>query len=141
MSLNLPRIAAALNAYPWTPGCLTSGERVPTYCAVGAMLRYAGVAQDHIAYAQGPDFWYLYGPLLQSEYGIPDVETAMNVMAANDSADSQADAIERVLAVLTGTIDIRTLMRQHASAKPTPSAQPSWSSEPEDDAGSLALVS
>jgi hypothetical protein len=142
MSLNVPRIAAALNAYPWTPGCLTSRERmVPTYCAVGAMLRYAGVAQEHIASAQGPDFWERYGPLLQSEYGIPDLQTAMFVMGANDSARSQGEAIERVLGVLTGAIDFDALMREVAGLKPVPAPEPAWKSEPDDDAGSLALVS
>jgi len=142
MSLNLPRIAAALNAYPWTPGRLTSRqEMVPTYCAIGAMLRYAGVAQDHIAHAHGRDFWERYGPLLQSEYGIPDEETAAHVMAANDTASSHGQAIERVLYVLTGAVDLDTLMRQSAGTKPTPAADALWKSEPEDDAGSLALIS
>ena len=139
-SLDLPKIAAALNAYPWTPGLLTSCGRVPTYCAIGAMLRYAGVAQDHIAAANGPAFWSLYGPLLQSEYGIPDIETAGHVMAANDSASSQAEAIDQVLGVLTGTIDFETIMRKQAGIKPAPAAEPSWKAEPEDDTGSLALV-
>ncbi len=141
MSLNLPKIAAALNAYPWTPGCLTSRDRkVPTYCAIGAMLRYAGVAQDHIASAQGPDFWGLYGPLLRSEYGIPDAETALTVMAANDSADSQAEAIERVLGVLTGALNLGALMHEAAGGKPVPMPDGAWQSEPDDDAGSLALA-
>jgi len=146
MPLDLPRIAAALNAYPWTPGRLTKrGKAAPTtYCAVGALLRYAGVAQEHIACAEGStgvNFWNLYGPLLQSEYGIPDERTAWYVMMANNSASSQGEAIERVLGVLTGAIELETLMRQDAVVKPTPAPAPAWESEPDDDAGSLALVS
>ncbi len=101
MPLNLPRIAAALNAYPWTLGCLTErASGPPTYCAIGALLRYAGVPQDRIACAAGA-FWILYAPLLRSEYGIADETTVQRIIAANDGADSQAEAIERVLGILT----------------------------------------
>ncbi|MFN2567103.1 MAG: hypothetical protein ABR499_19060 [Gemmatimonadaceae bacterium] len=145
MPLNLPRIAAALNAYPWMPGRLTrSGRTAPTYCAIGALLRYAGVAQDHIACAEGPSgvhLWAVYGQLLESEYGIPDMKTAKRVMAANDSASSQAEAIERVLGALTGAFDpyaLRHATPDTASA-PKPGTVPAWESGPDDGAGSLAL--
>lgn len=145
MPLDLPRIAVALNAYPWTPGRLTRrGKTAPTtYCAIGALLRYAGVAQEHIACADGStgaNLWNRYGPLLQSEYGLPDERTAWHVMVANDSANSQGEAIERVLGVLTGAIDLDTLMREAAGLKPTPAPETAWASEPDDDAGSLALA-
>ena len=107
MSLDLPRIAAALNAYPWTTGTLThrpdeeaSGA---SYCALGALLRYAGVAQEHIACAQevgDPAVWELYGLLLREEYGIPDHTTTHLIMGANDGAFSQEDAIARVMRAL-----------------------------------------
>jgi hypothetical protein len=146
MPLNVPRIAAALNAYPWTPGRLTrSGRAAPTYCAIGALLRYAGVAQDHIACAEGPSgvhLWAVYGPLLESEYGIADMETAQRVMAANDSASSQAEAIERVLGVLTGAFDPYALRHAAPGTASVPKAGtvPAWESRPDDDAGSLALA-
>jgi hypothetical protein len=135
MPLNLPRIAAALNAYPWTPGHLTKrGRTAPTYCAIGALLRYAGVAQEHIACVSNSpvgSFWTLYGPLLHSEYGIPDERTAWRVIEANDSADSQAEAIERVLGVLAGDRD---------PLERPPSHEWEPGSEPDDDAGSLVLA-
>ncbi|MFN2567294.1 MAG: hypothetical protein ABR499_20045 [Gemmatimonadaceae bacterium] len=138
MPLDLPRIAAALNAYPWTPGRLTAdGRMAPTYCAIGALLRYAGVAQDHIACAQTPsgvNLWSTYGPLLQSEYGIADKWTVRRVMAANDSASSQAEAIDRVLGVLTGALDGDALLRSGTAP------QADWNSGPDDGAGSLALL-
>ncbi len=149
MSLNLPRIAAALNAYPWTSGHLTKrdGTASTTYCAIGALLRYAGVAQDHIACAEKPagvGLWQLYGQLLQSEYGIPDEQTAWHVMAANDSASSQAEAIERVLRVLTWTLDAEAVRREASGPACTPplpwACDDEWEYRPDDDAGSPALV-
>ena len=103
MPLDLPRIAAALNAYPWTTGTLTyradEASRA-SYCALGALLRYAGVAQEHIACAQeagDPAVWELYGVLLREEYGIPDQTTTHLIMGANDGAFSHEEAVARVM--------------------------------------------
>ena len=89
MPVYLDRVAAALNAYPWTPGTLTRrADGTPRYCAVGALLRYAGVAEDHIACVSGTagshDLWHPYGALLTAEYGIANARVARLVMAAND---------------------------------------------------------
>jgi hypothetical protein len=143
MPVNVPRIVAALNAYPWTTGCLTERRRsAPTYCAIGALLRYAGVAQDHIASARGPRVWSLYGTLLRSEYGIPDARTMGNVMVANDTASSQAEAIERVLGVLTGMLDADAVVRETLQTGLLPDPATGWPEEarPDDETGSLALV-
>ena len=108
MTLNLMRIEAALNAYPWTPGTLTTRERDARYCAVGIMLRYAGVAREHIGCAVMWDsrrLWSLYGGLLRAEYGVPDEQAMIAIMAANDSSQSHAEAIDRVRRVLSGTLD------------------------------------
>jgi alcohol dehydrogenase class IV len=152
MPVHLDRVAAALNAYPWTPGTLTHrADGAPRYCAVGALLRYAGVAQDHIACVSGTagahDLWHLYGALLKAEYGIANAGVARLIMAANDSAASQAEAIERVLwVVVAGARDRGAVMRLDAAAADPEAAEPGQASavargqEPDDGAGSLALA-
>src|SRR5689334_10693847 len=49
MPLDIMKITAALNAYPWTSGALSmrDGESA-SYCAVGLLLRFAGVPQAEI---------------------------------------------------------------------------------------------
>jgi hypothetical protein len=144
MTLNLARIAAALNAYPWTRGRLTSraGQAAPQYCAVGLLLRYAGVPQQEVAGVR--DFWARYGGLLQAEYGIPDARTAFLIVAANDSAASHAEAIERVLGVATGALDLRAVWRLAGRAAPGAEWQPGrpggHEQGPDDGAGCLALT-
>ena len=104
MSLNLERIAAALNAYPWVAGTLTSrgSTGVPRYCAIGLLLRYAGVPQEQMACGHGsPAGLRQHLPLLEAEYGIADWDTAGAIIEANDSATSHEEAIERVQRVLT----------------------------------------
>jgi hypothetical protein len=99
MTPDLMRIEAALNAYPWTPGTLTTGARDPRYCAVGILLRYAGVAREHLGCAvlwNSRRLWEMYGALLLQEYGIPNEHTMIAIMAANDSARSHGEAIDRV---------------------------------------------
>ena len=151
MPVYLDRVAAALNAYPWTPGTLTRrADGTPRYCAVGALLRYAGVAEDHIACVSGTagshDLWHPYGALLTAEYGIANARVARLVMAANDSAALQAEAIERVLEVVSGARDLGAVMRLDAAAAGPGAAEPGqaraveWGQEPDDDAGSLVLA-
>jgi hypothetical protein len=136
MTPDLMRIAAALSAYPWTAGTLTTIENAaPRYCALGLLLRYAGVPQEHLARADSAgNLWSLYGNLLRSEYGIPNEQTAISIMAANDTARSHADAIERVLGILTGNLDPAKIFRLDSTMLET---DPSTGG---DDAGSLALV-
>ena len=128
MTPDLTRIAAALNAYPWTPGAFSAHfADAPRYCAIGLLLRYAGVAQPEVACIGSPSaLWRRYGMLLQVEYGIPDLRTAIAVMQANDGARSHAEAIERVLGVLTGA-SVAERSRAFAADRG-------------DDAGSLALL-
>ena len=60
-------------------------------------------------------------------------------MAANDTAGSQAEAVERVLRVLTGELDPYALRR--AASGPgstlTPPPGPEWKGGPDDEAGAL----
>jgi hypothetical protein len=148
MPVHLDRVAAALSAYPWTPGTLTTAVAAPRYCAVGALLRYAGVAQDHIACADGPGgaggrLWLRYGRLLAAEYGIDGPATIGLIMAANDTARSHAEATERVLGVLSGALNSGAIARLAAGAagqKAAADAAAAWGQEPDDDAGALALL-
>ena len=110
MAIDLLAIEAALNAYPWTTGAFTEGSprRGARYCALGLMLRYSGVAQDHLATAQqkgGRAVWRMFGALLQRDYGIPDYRTAELIMIANDSARTHDEAIGRVREVLTRGVE------------------------------------
>ena len=110
MSANLSKITAALNAYPWTPGTLTRREEgVPRYCAVGLLLRYAGVPEDQL---YSCDVWTRHRTVLQAEYGIEDAHTVALIVAANDSALSHAEAIERVQSVLSGESTLADLARE-----------------------------
>ena len=144
MTPDLMRIAAALNAYPWTAGTLVAAESdTPRYCALGLLLRYAGVPQDHLARADSDgNLWTLYGNLLRSEYGIPNEQAAISIMAANDTARSHADAIRRVLGVLTGNFDPTNILRLDSTTSET---DPSACVDPDqtfggDDAGLFALT-
>ena len=106
---NLDRIAAALNAYPWARGCLTSmAGDVPRYCAVGGLLRYAGVSFDDIRQSSGSPsaVWRAFSEALHDEYAIDDAQTLRFIMIANDSSPSRDVAIARVLGVLDGSVDL-----------------------------------
>ena len=142
MSLDLVRITAALNAYPWTAGTLTHrAESAPRYCAVGLLLRFAGVPQERIACAMGErQLWAAYEELLRFEYGIPDSKTISAIMMANDSARTQEEAIERVQAVLSGDGDSASMLRRAAAFVQRPVASPSLFETGGDDAGSEALL-
>jgi hypothetical protein len=104
MALDIMRITAALNAYPWTRGALTHRNEVAAdYCAVGLLLRYAGVTQSEIAYTHdSTSVWARYRDLLEAEYGITEFETIGNIIRANDTATSHEEAIEQVQFVLDG---------------------------------------
>lgn len=106
---NLDRIAAALNAYPWARGCLTSLiGGTPHYCAVGGLLRYAGVSFDEIRESSGSPsaVWRTFADRLQEEYDIGDAQTLRFIMIANDSSPSREAAVARVLGVLDGSVDL-----------------------------------
>jgi hypothetical protein len=113
MAVDLMKVTAALNAYPWTTGELTSLDGgIARYCAVGLMLRYAGVPQEQIARTSttGAD-WSESREVLQREYGIDDDATVTTIIMANDSAETQEQAIERVQAVLAGRLSPAQLMQ------------------------------
>ena len=104
MTPNLMRIEAALNAYPWTTGTFTArnGSEV-RYCAIGMLLRYAGVTESHIDLACNRgvvEFWSYYRPLLERDYGISGPEQVHAIMVANDGATSHDEAVRRVRWVL-----------------------------------------
>jgi hypothetical protein len=119
MPLDIGKITAALNAYPWTSGTLTMRDGGSAlYCALGLLLRYAGVPQPEIERA-GPSQVVLdrYRALLEAEYGITELATIDNIIQANDSASSQAEAIEQVQFVLEGGNIAERLRARHAAAK------------------------
>jgi hypothetical protein len=105
---DLRKVTVALNAYPWTRCQLTGGDdRAPAYCAVGALLRYAGVPHDRIGYdvEATTGVAAVFDRVLGTDYGISGPGMAGRIMAANDSARSRPEAIRRVLCVLSGVFD------------------------------------
>ena len=127
MTLDLTRITAALNAYPWTAGTLIyRGESSPRYCAVGLLLRYAGVSQERIACAMGEtEVWTAHEELLRCEYGVPDSMTLRAIIVANDSARTHEEAIQRVQAVLSVDGDSASMLQRAAAFVQQPVVPPS----------------
>jgi hypothetical protein len=92
---------------------MTEGpDLAASYCAVGALLRYAGVPRAQIRNAMMVSLDEVYGPLLRARYGIAGDDTLLAMMAANDGADSRAEAIWRVLGLAAGTVDPETFVVQ-----------------------------
>ena len=138
MPLDIMKITAALNAYPWTSGALSMRDGgSASYCAVGLLLRYAGVPQAEIEGA-GSAHVVLdrYRELLQSEYGITELETIGNIIHANDSAASHEQAIEQVQFVLDGGSMAELFARQGG----IPVVAEAPASVEDDDSGCGALV-
>jgi hypothetical protein len=142
MTLDLMRITAALNAYPWTAGTLTHrAEGAPKYCAVGLLLRFAGVPQERIACATAErEVWAGYEEILRCEYGIADSKTISAIMIANDSAGTHEKAIQRVQAVLSGGGDSASMLARAAAFRVHRVAPQVLYETGEDDAGSEALL-
>jgi hypothetical protein len=113
MSRNLQAVTAAMNAYPWTRGHLSEGpDHAASYCAIGALLRYAGVPRARIANGTEVFLAEVYGPLLRAKYGISAAHTVLGIMAANDGAESRGEATWRVLGLVAGTVDAETFAPQ-----------------------------
>ena len=146
MAIDLMRVAAALNAYPWTTGAIASGEEgTPRYCAVGLLLRYAGVPYEQLACAPPSlePWWEQYGELLRFEYGIRNLRILSAIVIANDTAPSQEAAIERVQRLLGGASDPESnRLRRLAGLPPVASrGTPTHRDSAEDDGGgSLASL-
>ena len=140
MALDIVKITAALNAYPWTRGTFSmryGGSAA--YCAVGLLLRYAGVAQSEIECpGTSSVVWDRYRALLESEYGIPDMATITNIVYANDVATSHEQAIEQVQFVLDGG-NIAELLRARQAAAEATAAKGRQALE-DDGGGCGALV-
>jgi hypothetical protein len=102
-SPKLHEVIVAMNEHPWTRFTLTDGRKdVPSYCALAALLRHAGVPHERINYVALSNE---SGPLLSAKYGISDAETVHRIVAANDGAATRAEAIWRVLGVISGVAD------------------------------------
>jgi len=104
MTCDIVKITAALNAYPWTRGAysMRQGDNA-VYCAVGLLLRFAGVPQADIACAgHSGGIWARYHEILESEYGITEPAMIHSIIQANDSATSHDEAIEQVQFVVDG---------------------------------------
>jgi hypothetical protein len=132
MALDLDKITAALNAYPWIPGRLVSCQPdAPRYCAVGLLLRYAGIANERIVSADDIQIaWPRYKDIFRSEYGIENITTILTIVCANDQAKTHDEAIRLVQAALI------------SGRVPRPAALVAEIIESCDDegSGSLALV-
>ena len=118
MPLDIAKITAALNAYPWMRGAYSiRGIGGASYCAVGLLLRYAGVAQNEIACSVSPhDILARYRELLECEYGITDPTTIIQIILANDAATTHEQAIEWVQSVLDGG-NLADLVRDRDAAE------------------------
>ena len=140
MTLDLMKITAALNAYPWIAGTLTArGSQGAAYCAVGLLLRYAGVTHEEIARAAA-DPWTRYEDLLRADYGIEDRETLAAIMFANDTADSHEEAIARVQRLLDGSTAREALFRRLGIAVEGAGSYEPPSAMNDDGPGSLAAL-
>jgi len=109
-------VASALSAYPWTRFWLIRWRDVheePRYCAMGALLRFAGVHPDDIVLADllgAIDFWKQWGPLLSSEYGVPGFQSAHRIVTLNDSATTQAEATGKIIKRMSTTCPMGELL-------------------------------
>jgi hypothetical protein len=104
MPRHLHEITAAMNAYAWTRhGPVQGPDHAPSYCAIGALLRHAGVPHDRIMEASIGCLTGAYDPLLSAKYGISGADTVMRIMRMNDGAQSKADATWRLLGLAGGT--------------------------------------
>lgn len=118
MPLDIAKITAALNAYPWTRGAYSVRDiGSASYCAVGLLLRYAGIAQAEIECSGPPNVMLArYRELLEREYGITELATITQIIRANDFATSHEQAIEWVQSVLEGG-SIEDLVRIRAAGE------------------------
>jgi hypothetical protein len=104
MPRHLHEITAAMNAYAWTRhGPVQGPDQAPSYCALGALLRHAGVPHARIFEATIGSLTGAYDPLLRAKYGISGADTVLRIVRVNDGAQSRADAIWRVLGLVSGT--------------------------------------
>jgi hypothetical protein len=100
----LHEVAAAMNAYEWTKhGPVQGSEDAPSYCAIGALLRHAGVPHGCIMQAAMASLDGEYDSLLKAKYGISDAGTVLRIILTNGEARSRADATWRVLGLVSGT--------------------------------------
>jgi hypothetical protein len=103
MPRHLHEITAAMNAYAWTKhGPVRGSEDAPSYCAIGALLRHAGVPHDDILPATAASLAGEYDAVLGAKYGI-SCDDVLRIILANGEARSQADATWRVLGLVSGT--------------------------------------
>jgi hypothetical protein len=104
MPRHLHEIAAAMNAYEWTTdGPVQGPAHAPSYCAIGALLRHAGVPHECIVQAASASLAGECDPLLKAKYGISDPDTVFRIILTNGQARSRADATWRVLGLVSGT--------------------------------------
>ncbi len=118
MPRDLRRIAAALNAYPWTRGQMSDGHAAaPAHCAVGALLRDAGVSTERLGDTTvvWAELRTVYAPILQHEYGISGFEPLV-IGNLNDTSRSRPEAVRRILCALSGVVDPPGLV--HRGARP-----------------------
>jgi hypothetical protein len=104
MPRHLHEIAAAMDAYEWTKyGPVQGPAHAPSYCAIGALLRHAGIPHCCIVEAAGAALDGEYDSLLKAKYGISDGGTVLQIILTNGKARSRADATWRVLGLVSGT--------------------------------------
>jgi hypothetical protein len=128
------RAIVALNLYPWARGALTRGDAEErANCAIGAMLRYAGVDERRIVNLS--DLVPHVG-LLRESYGIPTATAYRSIMRANDTSCSREEAVSRVLRILSGDPDPGPGSGRTGAGR----SRPSTVSEEDDGAGTLAVL-
>lgn len=125
MPRRLHAIATAMEAYTWTRGKLTEGpDDAPSYCAVGALLRHAGVPRARIARGSVASLLTEYAPLLRARYGISDADLVSQIVAANDGSVSRAQATWRVLGLASGVVEGEAAPPRTATASGGPQVPP-----------------
>jgi hypothetical protein len=125
MPRHLHEIAAAMNAYQWTKyGPVQGPEHAPSYCAIGALLRHAGVPHECIVQAASASLGGECDPLLKAKYGISDPDTVLRIIMSNGEAGSRADATWRVLGLVSGTRESDEPMPRTGRARGGPGLPP-----------------
>jgi hypothetical protein len=79
------------------------------------MLRAAGVGPAEITRADSVaahPFWTGWGPLLHTEYGLPNLYSAHRIVTLNDAARSRAEASGLILTRLSTSCDMARLLSE-----------------------------
>ncbi len=113
-----------MDAYSWTRhGPVQGPAHAPSYCAIGALLRHAGVPHDGIFLGTAAALAGEYDSLLHAKYGVSGADV-LRIIWANDEAQSRADATWRVLGLVSGTRQVDEPLPRSGRARGGPELPP-----------------